>query len=220
MSFHELLADYPWLVKRVARMAARAQGQAPALPSRNPLAYLFALPVPRTGMGAAGGGMVSLLMMVAVIGIIAAIAIPSLLRARVSANESAAVGDLRTVVSAQAAYASLAGSYGSLDCLAKPSSSGCLTGYPPTGPTFLDASIAGMAVRNGYRRSFVAGERAPTDGNPYGLAEFCYSAVPAVRGQTGVRSFAADHTGVVCYDPEGADLCRGSSLPFDCAPLQ
>jgi Zn-dependent protease with chaperone function/type II secretory pathway pseudopilin PulG len=199
MSFHELISDYPWLVKRAARVVARGGGGDPALPGRHPLAYLFALFVPRT---MAGAGAVSMLMMVAIIGIIAAIAIPSLLRARVSANEAATIGDLRTLVSAEAAYESRAGSYGSPECLAAPSQPGCLAGYAAGQPTFLDPVLASASTKSGYRRTFVRGPAKPTQANPQGFASCCYGAVPVQLGQTGVRSFAADQTGRICFDPQ------------------
>jgi Zn-dependent protease with chaperone function/type II secretory pathway pseudopilin PulG len=219
MSFHELVSDYPWLVKRVARVTARAQGLPPDVPSRHPLAYVFAIFVPRTGAGG-GGGLASLLMVVAVIGIIAAIAIPSLLRARVSANEAAAIGDVRTVVSAEAAFASQARNYGPLECLASPSTPGCLSRHPATSPTFIDPAIAGLAPKSGYERAFVPGEPWPTERSPNGVKAFCYSAFPITAGQTGVRSFAGDHTGRICVDPGGRNLCTAAELPFDCTPLQ
>ena len=128
MSFHELVADYPWLVKRAARVVARSDGRDPGIPRRHPLAYFFAFFVPRT---MAGAGAASMLMMVAIIGIIAAIAIPSLLRARASANESAAIGDVRTIISAEAAFEARAGNYGTPECLAAPTRPGCLVGYAP-----------------------------------------------------------------------------------------
>jgi Zn-dependent protease with chaperone function len=215
MSFHELVSDYPWIVKRVARVSVRGHGGVPELPARHPLAYLVAVFVPRT---MAGAGLGSMLMMVAIIGIIAAIAIPSLLRARVSANESATIGDLRTVVSAQIAYESVGGSYGLPECLVKPAQPGCLAGYPPGQHAFLDAALF-QSPRSGYRRTFVTGPEKPTEKNPNGLATFCYGAVPHVAGQTGIRSFGADHTGRVCYDPSGDDLCAAGELPAGCEAL-
>jgi len=168
----------------------------------------------------AGAGAASMLMMVAIIGIIAAIAIPSLLRARVSANESATIGDVRTMVSAQAAYESAAGSYGLLECLASPAQPGCIEGYTAAQPHFLDPQLADASTRNGYRRIFVRGPGKPTRMNPKGIAAYCYAAIPAQAGQTGVRSFAADQTGRICFDPGGDNLCAGGSLPDDCTPLQ
>ncbi len=219
MSFNELISDYPWLVKRVARVTARAQGEPPEIPSRNALAYLFAMFVPRLG-GVGGGGMVNLLVVVAVIGIIAAIAIPSLLRARVSANEAAAIGDVRTVISGQAAFRSAAGNYGSLECLAAPSAPGCLAGYPVTSPTFLDPAIASLQAKGGYERVFVAGDGSPTVRSPGGVGTYCYSAFPITPGQTGVRSFAGDYSGRICFDPRGRNLCDAAELPPGCTLLQ
>jgi Zn-dependent protease with chaperone function len=74
MSFHELVGDYPWLVKRMAAVRALAAGREPSQPSRSFLAGLLALFVPRMGVGAGAGGV---MVTVAMIGILAAIAIPA-----------------------------------------------------------------------------------------------------------------------------------------------
>ncbi|BBL72438.1 M48 family metallopeptidase [Methylogaea oryzae] len=73
MSFHELCSDYPWLSKRMSALLQLAQRREPQMPARNPLAYLFALFVPRVGGAPGAGG----LMLIAVIGIMAAVAIPA-----------------------------------------------------------------------------------------------------------------------------------------------
>lgn len=97
------------------------------------------------GRGLAIGGIITnvaaLTIKPFVMGIIAAIAIPSLLRARGSANEAQAIGDIRTVISAEMAYsASNLGRFDWLECLAGPTA--CLPGYPSTGPVFLDQELA------------------------------------------------------------------------------
>ena len=76
MSFHELVGDYPWLVKRMAAIRALAAGQEPQQPRRHFLATLLALFVPRLG-GAAAGSLGGLIALVAVAGILAAVAIPA-----------------------------------------------------------------------------------------------------------------------------------------------
>ncbi|SEO51663.1 Zn-dependent protease with chaperone function [Duganella sp. CF517] len=73
MSFHELVGDYPWLVKRMAVMRALAGGNEVEQPGRHGLAYVMALFVPRLGVGGAG----SLLAVLALIGALAAVAVPA-----------------------------------------------------------------------------------------------------------------------------------------------
>jgi Zn-dependent protease with chaperone function/type II secretory pathway pseudopilin PulG len=98
MSFHELVGDYPWLVKRMAAVRALAAGREPSQPSRNTLAGLLALFVPRLGVG--GGGAV---VTVAMIGILAAVAVPAYQGYTQKAKTMAAYGvghDATTKVSA------------------------------------------------------------------------------------------------------------------------
>jgi type IV pilus assembly protein PilA len=180
------------------------------------------------GRGLAIGGIVASgisLLMVIPIGIIAAIAIPSLLRARVSANESGAIGDVRTVISAQMAYQSAnCGAYGPMECLSQPTAPGCIPNYPAVGPTFLDATLASLQVKSGYTRAFHAGNTIalpePCSGGT-GLDNFAYTAVPATFGKTGVRGFCGDSTGIVCSTMDGsAPEVTNGQCGAGCTPLR
>jgi Zn-dependent protease with chaperone function/competence protein ComGC len=77
MSFHELIGDYPWLVKRMEKVRAKGNAAVPRIPRRNPLAWIVALFFPRLAPGAGAGALLSLMIVVAIIGIMAAIALPA-----------------------------------------------------------------------------------------------------------------------------------------------
>jgi prepilin-type N-terminal cleavage/methylation domain-containing protein len=177
-----------------------------------------------------GFTLIELLIVVAIIGIIAAIAIPSLLRARVSANESATIGDIRTVISAQAAYQSSNGGFyeGSFSCLNNPFT-GCIPNYPPSSPTFLDSQLASQQAKSGYNRLYTGGTTpSPLNtgiSSTSSVVAYVYRATPISLGQTGVRGFGGDSSGVLCFSTNGAPPQTTGSISLsinttDCQVLQ
>jgi prepilin-type N-terminal cleavage/methylation domain-containing protein len=166
---------------------------------------------------AKGFTLIELLIVVAIIGIIAAIAIPSLLRARIAANEAAAIGDVRTVVTAEHSYAASNGSfYGQMSCLGTPP--GC--GFSAQTTPFVDSQLAAITTKQGYVRSFLAGPVGA--GAPdAGLVTFVYFATPSGVSQTGTRGFGGDNSGVICQTTTGAPPpTSGSGLDPTCTPLK
>ena len=164
-----------------------------------------------------GFSLIELLIVVAIILIIAAIAIPSLMRARIASNESAMVGDIRTVISAEATFQSAAGHYGTITCLNSPV--GC---WPAAGSiSMVDTVISGTNTKNGYKPKFDAGAAtAPMPANGAGLIEgFDYGGTPSVIGRTGYKGFAGDFSGVVCYTADGSLPAAGGALKAACMVL-
>lgn len=143
-----------------------------------------------------GFTLIELMIVVAIIAIIAAIAIPNLLRSRMSANEAAAIGSMRTVSSAEAqfqaaalpgfTFASGMGQYGTLPNLGA------------TNPPFIDSALGGAAGnKQGY--NFVA---AP--GGVDGAPTYTANAQPLQPNGSGIRTFFVDQSGVITFRNDGA----------------
>ncbi|MHB8486766.1 MAG: prepilin-type N-terminal cleavage/methylation domain-containing protein [Candidatus Acidiferrales bacterium] len=153
-----------------------------------------------------GFSLIELLIVVAIILIIAAIAIPNLLRSKMAANEASAVGSVRTIVTANVTYAStydsgFAPTIQDLSGVAGVAAS--CTGSQLLDPTF---NIA-VPIKSGYKFSYAAGSPTTVPTNGCGLTvddnTFDVVASPVTVGTTGQRSFCDDQAGAIMFDPTG-----------------
>jgi type IV pilus assembly protein PilA len=153
-----------------------------------------------------GFSLIELLIVVAIILIIAAIAVPSLIRARVSANESAAAAGTRTIITAEIQYHTTFGSYSPDLTSLGPPTGACPPGVPPsTNACLIDFALAdaGTNPKSGYMYTASATNT--------GAQVFVEGASPSVPGRTGVKTFCGSDDGVVRYNPAGGAVTAGCS---------
>jgi type IV pilus assembly protein PilA len=158
-----------------------------------------------------GFSLIELLIVVAIILIIAAIAIPNLLRSRMAANEASAVGSSRTINTALVTYATNYPNVGYAATLTD------LGGVPTTCATtagvnascLIDDVLANATVtpKSGYLFTYTAG--APVGGI---ITSYTLTAQPANPGTTGQRYFFTDQSGVIRYGLIGAATVASSPI--------
>jgi type IV pilus assembly protein PilA len=144
----------------------------------------------------AGFSLIELLIVVAIIMIIAAIALPNLLSARMSANEASAVQSLRTIQSAETLYATTYTNLGfsaTLADLGGASNAACVAS--PTQACLIDNQLA-SGTKSGYTIIWTGDGLTP-------CFSYTINADPVVRGASGRRSFFTNYPGVIRYNASG-----------------
>ena len=149
-----------------------------------------------------GFSLIELLIVVAIILIIAAIAIPNLLRAKMSANEASAVATLRTLNTSAVAYSTSYGAYPTSLTDLGPASS-----PTSTAADLIDSVLANdPATKSGYTFNW-----SGTASNGV-ISSYTLTAKPLTQGVTGQRGFFTDQSGVIRADVTGTASVSSTPL--------
>jgi prepilin-type N-terminal cleavage/methylation domain-containing protein len=146
-----------------------------------------------------GFSLIELLIVVAIILIIAAIAIPSLVGAKIAANEASAANSVRTINTALVSYQSIYPTVGysnSMAALGPPAATGC----PATGPAsgnacLIDFALASATATTAAKAGYYFGMGVPAGGPPN--LGYTVGGAPAGFSRTGVRGFCSNEDGVI-----------------------
>jgi type IV pilus assembly protein PilA len=149
-----------------------------------------------------GFSLIELLIVVAIILIIAAIAIPNLLRSRMAANEASAVGSLRTINTAEVTYATTYNTIGFGSLTALGGAAPCTTATSTSACLLDDVLSSAAATKSGYQFTVTLGTQTP-------VVTYSSLATPTVVGQSGQRAFCSDQSGVIRANGAGT-ACTAS----------
>jgi len=145
-----------------------------------------------------GFSLIELLIVVAIILIIAAIAIPNLLRSRIAANEASAVGSMRTINTAETTYNSTYPTIGYTGTLVNLATNGGSCATPTsTSACLIDDTLSQATVATSPK----SGYYFTLTGNS--ASGYTLTGQPAKAGSTGVKNFYTDGTAVIRYTTDG-----------------
>lgn len=163
---------------------------------------------------ARGFTLIEIMVVVAIIALLAAVAIPNVLRGRTTSNESAAIGNSRALVSSLEMFRSVNNVYPTT-WITEMYGATCAAGVAPDpdfGPPSFCVALDGGATVSGYTYTYADGA-APV--NIYTIL-----AVPQTQGTTGTRSFLADQTGLLrhCTGAGATAANMANDNTIDAAP--